>query len=135
MYRPYTDLEEKRWATELRAMDEIFKMAKPGATLQQMADTLERVYLEDGWTLKEEQSEHHDFHGQGLDVIEWPWYGTLDSRQGNVVLEEGMCFSYHPRRDVLPAVRGTGINLNMVVTKDGAKSLAEPWDMRWRVMV
>ena len=135
MYRPYTDLEEKRWATELRAMDEIFKMAKPGATLQQMADTLERVYLEDGWTLKEEQSEHHDFHGQGIDVIEWPWYGTLDNRQGGVELEEGMCFSYHPRRDVLPAVRGTGINLNMVITKDGAVSLAEPWDMRWRVMV
>ena len=76
-----------------------------------------------------------DFHGQGIDVIEWPWYGPLDDRQGDVVLEEGMCFSYHPRRDILPEVRKTGINQNIVITKDGAESLAEPWDMRWRVMI
>ena len=134
MYRPITDLEAKRWDTELRAFDEICKMAKPGATMKEMGDTLERVYLEDGWTLKENQAPHHDFHGQGIDVIEWPWYGILDDRQGDVELEAGMCFSYHPRRDILPEVRGTGINQNIVITENGAESLAAPWDMRWRVM-
>ncbi|MCP4165158.1 MAG: aminopeptidase P family protein [Chloroflexi bacterium] len=135
MFRPITDLEEKRWATELRIFDEICKMAVPGVTLKEMADTMERVYLEDGWTLKDTQAPHHDFHGQGIDVIEWPWYGPLDDRQGDVVLQAGMCFSYHPRRDILPEVRGTGINQNIVITEEGAKGLAEPWDMRWRAMV
>jgi len=134
MFRPYTDLEAKRWETELRILDEILKMAKPGATLKQMADTMERVYQEDGWTLNEAQSPHHDFHSQGLDVIEWPWYGPLDDRLGDVALEEGMCFSYHPRRDILPSVTNTGININIVITKAGARSLATPWDMRWRVI-
>jgi Xaa-Pro aminopeptidase len=134
MFRPYTGLEERRWQTELRAFDEIRKAARPGATLKSLADLLERIYLEDGWKLKDTQAPHHDFHGQGLDAIEWPWYGPLDDRQGDVALEAGMCFSYHPRRDILPEVRQTGINQNIVITANGAESLAAPWDMRWRVV-
>lgn len=134
MFRAYTELEERRWLTELRAFAEASKVAKPGTRLKTLADVLERVYRDDGWTLKETQAPHHDFHGQGLDVIEWPWYGTLDDRQGDVTLEEGMCFSYHPRRDILPEVHQTGINQNIVITAKGAESLAAPWDMRWRVI-
>jgi Xaa-Pro aminopeptidase len=51
-----------------------------------------------------------------------------------MVLEEGMVFSYHPRRKVLPEVRTTGINENIAITADGVERLAEPWDLRWRVV-
>ena len=48
--------------------------------LSALTDTLERVYLEDGWQLAEKQSPHHDLHGEGMDTIEWPLYGVLDTR-------------------------------------------------------
>ena len=35
--------------SELRAYAEIRQMAKPGARLSDLADTFERVLMEDGW--------------------------------------------------------------------------------------
>ena len=132
-FRDPTKLELKLMDTELRAYEEIRKQARPGVRLSALTDTLERVYLEDGWQLAEKQSPHHDLHGEGMDTIEWPLYGVLDTRW-DAPLEAGMTFSYHPRRNVLPDVRATGINENIVITPDGAERLSEPWDLRWRVM-
>lgn len=131
-FRDPTPLELKLMDTELRVYEEIRKTAKPGVRLSDLEKILERVYLEDGWELSDEQPLHYDFHGQGMDCMEWPFYGPL-ARQ-DMVLEEGMVFSYHPRRKVLPEVRRTGINENIAITADGVERLAEPWDLRWRVM-
>lgn len=132
-FRDPTKLELRLMDTELRAYEEIRKQAVPGVRLSALTDTLERVYLEDGWQLAEKQSPHHDLHGEGMDTIEWPLYGILDTRW-DAALEAGMTFSYHPRRNVLPDVRATGINENIVITPVGAERLSEPWDLRWRVM-
>jgi len=68
-FREQTELEQKRLDSELRAYDEIRKMAKPGVKLSDMANTFERVLVEDGWKLGE-QSIHFDFHGHGMDDVQ-----------------------------------------------------------------
>ena len=132
-YREPTDLEYKLMETELRACELMRAQAKPGTRLSELTQTLERTYLEDGWALAEKQSPHHDIHGQGMDCIEWPLWGNLDTSQ-DTVLQEGMCFSFHPRRVVVPQVRNAGINENIVITANGAERLSIPWDLRWRVV-
>ncbi|NLE75465.1 MAG: aminopeptidase P family protein, partial [Chloroflexi bacterium] len=119
-YREPTALELKLMETELLAYEEIRKAAKPGVRLSALMKILERVYVDQGWKLAEVQSPHHDLHGQGMDTIEWPLWGHLDQTQ-DTELEDGMMFSYHPSRNVLQEVRATGINENIVITKNGAE--------------
>ena len=52
----------------------------------------------------------------------------------DTVFEEGMTFSFHPRRNLLPDVRTTGINENILITADGIERLSEPWDLHWRLI-
>lgn len=132
-YRDPTPLELKLMDTELRAYEEMRKQARPGVRLSELTNTLEQVYVEDGWRLAERQSPHHDIHGQGLDCIEWPLWGNLDTTQ-DAVLEEGMTFSYHARRNVEPHAGFTHIDENIVITAHGAERLSVPWDLRWRIM-
>ena len=131
-FREPTVLESKLMDTELAMYEAIRQVAKPGNTIRTLIDTMEGVYQERGWEITPDQPPHNDLHGQGFDVIEWPTYGTLDTRDGDAVLEEGMTFSYHARRQVRPTARKSGINENIVITKDGAQRFAEPWDLRWR---
>jgi Xaa-Pro aminopeptidase len=119
--------------SELRAYEEIRRIAKPGVKLVELSNTFERVLIEDGWEILGDQPGRNDFHNQGMDVIEWPVLGTADARAGDALLEEGMIFSYHPKRRVLPEVRSMGINENMLITAHGGERLSEPWDLRWRV--
>jgi Xaa-Pro aminopeptidase len=131
-FREPTALELKLMETELLAGQEIHKMAKPGVRISDMAKTFERVLVENGWQLTGEKGLHYDFHGQGLDAMEYPMFAPIDQRQ-DMVLEAGMTFSFHPRRNVAPTVRGTGINENIVITEHGAERLSGDWDMRWKV--
>ena len=82
VFRQPTDLEARLMASELRAYEKIRGIAKPGAKLAELAATFERVLVEDGWTLHPDQPGRNDFHNQGMDVIEWPVYGTADQRGG-----------------------------------------------------
>jgi Xaa-Pro aminopeptidase len=133
-FREPTDGESRLMDTELRAYERIRQMAKPGVKIRELAEVFEMVLQEDGWQLADDQPVHYDFHGQGMDVIEWPYYGPLDSREGDAELREGMIFSYHPRRKVIPEVRSTGFNEDILITKDGAARLSGDWGLRWRPM-
>lgn len=135
-YREPTPLENKLLDTELRAYAEIRKMAKPGARLSDMARTFEAVVREDGWQIGP-PTDHYDFHGQGMDTIEVPWYsdapewGASQDRE----LEAGMVFSYHPRRVVSPKPGWKpGINEDILITEHGIHRLAGDWNLRWRMM-
>ena len=133
-FREPTDREVRLMESELRAYEKIREMAKPGVRIQQLAEVFEEVLLQDGWQLAADQPAHYDFHGQGMDVIEWPYYGPLDIREGDAELQEGMVFSYHPRRKVIPEVRSTGFNEDILITNDGAVRLSGDWGLRWRPM-
>ena len=131
-FRDPTLSELRLMGSELRAYEEIRKMAKPGVRVSDMAKTFERVLLEDGWEFASEEIHHNQFHGQGLDPVEWPVWGPLV--QQNVVIEEGMLFNYHPHREVVPSVRDPGISDNILITANGAERLSGDWDLRWRIM-
>ena len=133
-FRKPTELEQKRMDSEMRAYDEIRKMAKPGVKLSDMANVFDRVLVEDGWELGE-QSFHFDFHGHGMDDVQWPWYSPKPDHNQDVVIEEGMILCYHPRRNTIPAVVwGPRITDNILITANGAERLSGDWDLCWRIM-
>lgn len=135
-YRDPTEAEERLMASELRAYEAIRAAARPGAALPALAAIFERTLAEDGWGLGA-PPRHFDLHGQGMDTIERPWFAAEEpwGASQSWPLEAGMTFSYHPHRDVSPAVAwGTGINEDMLITPDGAERLSGDWDLRWRRM-
>jgi Xaa-Pro aminopeptidase len=133
-FREMTELEQKRMDSELRAYDEIREMAKPGVKLSDMANVFDRVLIEDGWELGE-QSIHFDFHGHGMDDVQWPWYSPKPDHNQDVAIEEGMILCYHPRRNTIPAVAwGPRITDDILITANGAERLSGDWDLRWRIM-
>jgi Xaa-Pro aminopeptidase len=135
-YRPPSELEQRLMESELRAYAAIRAAARPGATLPQLAALFEQTLVADGWELGA-PTRHFDFHSQGQDTIERPWFAAEQPWGGSQSwpLEAGMTFSYHPRRAVLPAVGwGTGINEDILITPDGAERLSGDWDLRWRRM-
>ena len=81
-YREPTELESKLMDAELKAYDAIKEIAKPGIRISELAQTFEKVLLDDGWKFGPPKN-HFDFHGQGQDVVERPWpHGCASSHQG-----------------------------------------------------
>lgn len=133
-FREPTDVERRLMDSELRAYEEIRKMAKPGVKLSDMARVFERVLVEDGWQLGEPKW-HYYFHGHGMDDIQWPWYSAMLEDNRDAILQEGMVLCYHPHRNTVPeVVWGPHICDDIVITANGAERLSGDWDLRWRIM-
>ncbi|MCB0046546.1 MAG: aminopeptidase P family protein [Caldilineaceae bacterium] len=135
-FREPTDMEYKLVESELRALDAITPMAKPGARLSELASLFEETLRADGWDIGSPTT-HFDFHGQGMDTIERPWHAAESpwGQSQDWVLEAGMVFSYHPRRIVEPAPGwSTGINEDVLITEQGLERFGNGWSHRWRVM-
>lgn len=133
-FRPLREEESKLMDSELLAFERIRTAAKPGARLSEMAAIFEETMREGGWQLGE-TPEHFDFHGQGMDTIEYPWYSASPGwgSSQDWPLEEGMVFSYHPRRNLLNGPDwSTGINEDIYITTDGASTFSGDWSHRWR---
>jgi hypothetical protein len=93
----------------------------------------EQTVLDDGWSLGA-PTQHFDFHGQGLDVIELPWYAAEQpwGSAGDAPLPVGGIVSYHPARRIDPPVGWTpGISDNLLVTENGAEWLSGEWTHRF----
>lgn len=135
-YRDPTDRELQLMDAELLAFDRIRSTVRPGMRLSQMADIFESTLRERGWELTGE-TRHFDFHGQGMDTIEYPWYSAA-AEWGSTQdwpLEAGMVFSYHPRRNVVDGPAwSTGINEDIWITPEGARTFSGDWSHRWRRM-
>ncbi len=135
-FRTPTDLEHKLVESELRALDVITPLARPGARLSELAAAFEATLRDDGWDLGPATT-HFDFHGQGMDTIERPWHAaeTPWGQSQDWLLEAGMVFSYHPRRDVAPDPGwSSGINEDILITEEGLERFGAGWSHRWRVM-
>jgi Xaa-Pro aminopeptidase len=135
-FREPTALELKLMDSELRAYAEIRQMARPGVRLSDLAHTFERVLWEDGWRIGPATT-HFDFHSQGMDTIERPWFAAEQDwgQSQDWPLEAGMVFSYHPHRTVQPNVPwGTGINEDILITPNGIERFSGDWELRWRVI-
>ena len=133
-YREPTDDERRLLGSELRAHDAVREAAKPGVTTRALTALFEDTLREDGWTLGP-PTRHFDFHGQGHDVIEFPWFAAEQPWGGtnDVELEAGTVLSYHPRRDVDGKIGWyPGVSDNLLVTDDGGEWLSRDWSHEWR---
>jgi Xaa-Pro aminopeptidase len=133
-YRSATEDERRLMASELRAYEAVRAAARPDATLAELTALFEQTLHEDGWELGG-PTRHFDFHGQGHDVIEFPWFaaeqpwgGTRDTQ-----LAAGTILSYHPRRDVDAEIGWyPGVSDNLLVTDRGGEWLSRDWSHDWR---
>jgi Xaa-Pro aminopeptidase len=133
-FRSLADDERRLMATELRAREATLAATRPGVRLAELASVYEQTLADDGWELGS-PTRHFDFHGQGMDVIEYPWYAAEQpwGSSHDFELEPGAILSYHPRRDVVPSVAwSTGVSDNLLVTHDGAEWLSGEWSHEWR---
>lgn len=148
-FRELTELESKLMETDLRAYEEVREMAKPGVRLRDMAQTYERVLIEDGWKW-DRQKTGYDFHGIGMEGVERPVYAELQNGQGNDwPIEAGTVINYHPRRCLTPPAgmdNGTkgrdvllqyewevllGLDEDILINPQGAERLLGDFDISW----
>ncbi len=133
-FRDPTPDELKLMETELEVYEKIQKAAKPGVMMADLFEMFEQALVDAGFDIKDDPLHHYEFHGQGLDWIEWPTFAPNDPDRNQFPLEEGMVLNYHPAANIKQNVRKTGINDQILITKDGAVRLSGDWDMRWRVV-
>lgn len=135
-WRPPSASESRLMDAEIDAFERIRAAARPGARLSELASLFEVTLREHGLDLTG-TTDHFDFHGQGLDTIEFPWHAQTPpwGQSRDWPLEAGMVFSYHPRRNVAGHEGWTtGLNEDIVITADGAVRPSSGWDQRWRPM-
>ena len=133
-FRPATEGEERLMQTELKALDAVRAAARPGIRVSELAALFEQTIRDDGWRLGP-PTQHFDFHGQGQDVIELPWYAAEQpwGSAGDAPLPVGGIVSYHPARRIDPPIGWTpGISDNLLVTEQGGEWLSGGWDHRFR---
>jgi Xaa-Pro aminopeptidase len=131
-----TRSEAQLMAAEIEAFERIRALARPGRRLSRLAAEFEATMREHGFTI-EGTTDHFDFHGQGMDTIEYPWHAQRPpwGQSQDWELEAGMVFSYHPRRKLAGYDGwGTGLNEDIVITESGAERLSGGWDQSWRPM-
>lgn len=133
-FRPPSDLERSLVDTELRAYARLGDAAAPGVRLAKLAQLFEETLREDDWPLGTPPT-HFDFHGQGQDVIELPWYAAEQpwGSTGDTELAAGMVLSYHPRRNIEREIGWyPGVSDSLLITEQGAEWLSVEWPHAWR---
>ena len=133
-FREPTAEEARLLESELRAFEELRKIAVPGVTLGELSTAFERIIAEDGWKLGE-PAWHYYLHGQGMDSVEWPYFSPMMTGNSDAPLVEGMVFSYHPHRDTVPWVTSPRVFDDILITANGAERLSGDWDLGWRIKV
>lgn len=132
-YRDPTPAEAALLAAEVGAYEAVRAAAVPGRTLAQVSQAFVDAMAAQGYVATG-GSAHHDFHGQGLDAIEHPWFSSIDpdGTHGDAVLAEGQVFSYHPRRPYA-GVSGwlPDIHDNILIERQGAVRLSGDWSFDW----
>lgn len=135
-WKPPTEAESRLMAAEIEAFERIRGIARPGRRLSELAAEFEATLRDHGFAI-EGTTDHFDFHGQGMDTIEYPWHAQRPpwGQSQDWELEAGMVFSYHPRRNVAGyAGWSTGLNEDIAITETGAERLSGGWDQSWRPM-
>ena len=136
-WTPPTAIEKRVMDAEIDAFARIRETIRPGMRVTDIPRVFEATLREHGLELKETTSDAFDFHGQGMDCIEYPWHAQTPpwGQSQDWELEAGMVFSYHPKRKVVGHTGwGTGLNENVLITEHGPERLSGGWDQSWRPM-
>lgn len=132
-----TEIETRVMDAEIDAFARIRATIRPGDRVRDMAQVFEATLRDHGLTLAEGTTDGFDYHGQGMDCIEYPWHAQTPpwGQSQDWVLESGMVFSYHPKRKIAGHVGWTtGLNENVLITDAGPERLSGGWDQSWRPM-
>ena len=151
-FRDPTPLELRLAEAQERAYEKVKPLARPGQDLVHLFRVFQQSLEDDGWVFTYPRRVHFEFHGQGMDWLEWPTYADNDplgnALAGETVdepalLEAGMVFNYHPspspgyfsdceeQKDVKGAI---SLSDHLLITEDGGVCLSGKWDMRWRIV-
>lgn len=136
-WQPPTPAELQLMKAEVEAFRRIREQALPGRRLSDLAAHFEETLREHGLDIDDQATTHFDFHGQGMDTIEYPWHAQAApwGQSKDWPLEAGMVFSYHPRRKIRNYDGwSTGLNEDIVITESGARRLSGGWNQEWRQM-
>jgi Xaa-Pro aminopeptidase len=117
----------RMFATVMRAKHKIRSLLRPGVRHTEIAEAVEAIWAEDGWTPNTRVI--WDGHGIGLDVIEPP----LLLRGSQETLEANMVMNIHPGLAYGDRMLGMYIQDNYVVREGGAEPLSG-WEHRWHVV-
>jgi Xaa-Pro aminopeptidase len=111
----------------MRAKHKIRSLLRPGVRHTEIAEAVEAIWAEDGWTPNTRVI--WDGHGIGLDVIEPP----LLLRGSEETLKANMVMNIHPGLAYGDRMLGMYIQDNYVVQEGGAEPLSG-WEHRWHVV-
>jgi Xaa-Pro aminopeptidase len=115
------------FATVMRATQRVRSLLSPGTRHTQIAEIVEAIFAEDGWTPN--QRVIWDAHGIGLDVIEPP----LVLKGSDERLQANMAINVHPGLAYGDRLLGIYIQDNYIVQEGGAEPLSG-WEHRWHVV-
>ena len=94
---------------------------RPGVTVADLAETMNRPLVEAGFTWTRPQ-----WHGTGLENVERPSDRNFPGRTGpapELVLEEGMILGLQPMAALADLSKGVQVGDTVAVTADGARRL------------
>ncbi len=117
----------REFNTTKKAVEAARALLKPGTVGNQIPETIESVFKEDGW--ENIGRIIWDAHGIGLDVIEFP----VIQGGNQFILKENMVISMHPGLVVGKERMGVYVQDNYVVRPDGAIPQS-PWLHQWHII-
>lgn len=126
-FREPPDLQQRHFATTIRAMDQVKANLRPGVNSGDLFRLAEQTYAADGWSIADPII--WGFHGIGLSIVEPPMWSAashIDIKEGMVLMVSTSAFvKEHPWSFFCPE--------NLVVTRDGGRPLAEH-SRKWQVL-
>mgnify|MGYP006113747821 FL=1 len=130
-FKKIHNLEEKIMHDELLVFDEMLQFMKHSVTLKQAGMFYEKILSECGYDMHKQNG--FDFHGQGLDTIEKPFYNSvIPNDSEDWALKKNVALSYHPKRLKLDnGIWSTGINEDILVKQNGAVKFSKDWQHNW----
>jgi len=118
---------------ELEIFDNMLNSFNENTNLEIMANKYEKFVSRYKYEISGSVNSF-DFHGQGLDTIEKPYYNkNIYNNSQNWKLENNTVISYHPKRVITPNnIWTTGINEDIYIKKNKAVKFSRDWNHNWR---
>ena len=118
---------------ELEIFDNMLNCFNEKTNLEIMANNYEKFVSRYKYEISKSVNSF-DFHGQGLDTIEKPYYNkNIYNSSQNWKLENNTVISYHPKRIITPDnIWSTGINEDIYIKKNKALKFSKDWNHKWR---
>jgi Xaa-Pro aminopeptidase len=132
-FKKINNYELRLMSDELEIFDNMLNCFNENTNLEIMANKYEKFVSRYKYEISGSVNSF-DFHGQGLDTIEKPYYNKdIYNSSQNWKLENNTVISYHPKRVITPNnIWTTGINEDIYIKKNKAVKFSRDWNHNWR---